>query len=97
MVCYTHSNSRLQQGSGIMDSLLRPFTVSKYGNEAHARSLDKNHFMEGYTYVCPRAEVLLRQKLGDDKALHDLDKAAKEHEYAFLREKSEYEKDHNKQ
>ena len=40
MVCYTHSNSRLQQGSGIMDSLLRPFTVSKYGNEMHSRSLD---------------------------------------------------------
>ena len=97
MVCYTHSNSRLQQGSGLMDSLLRPFTVSKYGNEMHSRSLDPNHFLQGYTFNGPKTEVLLREKLGDDKALNDLDRAAKEHDYAYLREKSEYEKDHNKQ
>jgi len=59
MVCYSHSNSRFQQGHGL-DALLRPFTVNKYGNEAHARALDKNHFMEGYKYVGPRTEVLLR-------------------------------------
>ena len=92
MVCYTHSNSRFQQGSGIMDSLLRPFTVSKYGNEMHSRSLDPNHFLQGYTFNGPKTEVLLREKLGDDKALNDLDRAAKEHDYAYLREKSEYEK-----
>ena len=97
MVCYTHSNSRFQQGSGLMDSLLRPFTVSKYGNEMHSRSLDPNHFLQGYTFNGPKTEVLLREKLGDDKALNDLDRAAKEHDYAYLREKSEYEKDHNKQ
>ena len=97
MVCYTHSNSRFLQGSGIMDSLLRPFTVSKYGNEMHSRSLDPNHFLQGYTFNGPKTEVLLREKLGDDKPLNDLDASAKEHDYAYLREKAEYEKDHDKQ
>ena len=26
-----------QKGNGVMDALMRPFTVNKYGNEAHAR------------------------------------------------------------
>ena len=97
MVCYTHSNSRFQNGSGLMDSLLRPFTVSKYGNEMHSRSLDPKHFLQGYVYNGPKTEVLLREKLGDDKPLNDLDASAKEHDYAYLREKAEYEKDHDKQ
>ena len=97
MVCYSHSSSRLQQGSGVLDDLLRPFTVNKYGNEAHARSLDKNHFMEGYKYVGPRTEVLLREKLGDNIPLNDLDRAAKVHDLSYLHEKEAYNKDHDKQ
>ena len=97
MVCYSHSSSRLQQGCGVLDDLLRPFTVNKYGNEAHARSLDKNHFMEGYKYVGPRTEVLLREKLGDNIPLNDLDRAAKEHDLNYLHEKEAYNKDHDKQ
>ena len=45
-----------------------------------------------YTFNGPKTEVLVREKLGDDKALNDLDRAAKEHGYAYPREKSEYEK-----
>ena len=97
MVCYTHSISRFQQVSGIMDSLLRPFTVSKHGNEMHSRSLDPNHFLQGNTFNGPKTEVLLREKVGDDKPLNDLDASAKEHDYAYLREKAEYEKDQDKQ
>ena len=33
----------------------------------------------------------------NNKPLNDLDASAKEHDYAYLREKSEYEKDHDKQ
>ena len=88
MVAYNHSSSRFQQGRGIMDSLLRPFTVSKYGNEMHSRSLDPKHFLQGYVYNGPKTEVLLREKLGDDKPLNDLDASAKEHDYAYLREKA---------
>ena len=97
MVAYNYSSSMFQQGSGLMDSLLRPFSVSKYGNEMHSSSLDPNHFLQGYAYNGPKTEVLLREKLGDNKPLNDLDASAKEHDYAYLREKAEYEKDHNKQ
>ena len=93
MVCI----NRKQNGGGVLDSLMRPFTVSKYGQEMHSRSLDPNHFLQGYNYVGPRSELLLREKLGDDKPLNDLDATAKQHDYAYLREKQEYEKDHNKQ
>ena len=48
MVCYNH---RRQQGCGVIDTLMKPFTVSKYGSEAHARSLDPNHFLTGYRFV----------------------------------------------
>lgn len=85
-----------QHGGGVIDSLMKPFTVRKYGNEAHARSLDPAHFLQGYNYVGPRTEVLYRDKIGDNKPLNDLDATAKEHDFAYLREKEEYEKDHNK-
>ena len=39
---------------GMMDSLLRPFTVSKYGNEMHSRSLDPKRFIQGYVYNGPK-------------------------------------------
>ena len=94
MVCI---NRRKQNGGGILDSLMKPFTVQKYGQEMHSRSLDPNHFLQGYNYVGPRTEVLLRDKLGDNIPLNDLDATAKQHDYAYLREKQEYEKDHDKQ
>jgi len=42
--------SRKQQGKGIVDTLLSPFTVEKYQGEKHARSLDPEHFLQGYTF-----------------------------------------------
>ena len=88
MVCYSHSNSRLQQGRGMMDSLLRPFIVSKYGNVMHSRSLDPNHFLQGYTFNGPKTEILLRERSGDNKALNDLNKTTKEHDYTYLQKKN---------
>ena len=76
---------------------MKPFAVSKYGQEMHSRSLDPNHFLQGYNYVGPRTEVLLRDKLGDNVPLNDLDTTAKEHDLAYLREKQGYERDHDKQ
>ena len=88
---------REQQGSGIIDTFMSPFTVSKYGNEHHARSLDPKHLLSGYNYVGPGTEVLLRQKLHDDKPLNDLDSYAKTHDITYLNEKEAYNKDHDKQ
>ena len=92
MVCI----NRKQKGGGVLDSLMKPFTVSKYGNEMHARSLDPNHFLQGYSYVGPRTEVMLRDRIGDNIPLNDLDATAKDHDLAYLREKQEYERDHDK-
>ena len=94
MVCI---NRRNHNGGGVLDSLMKPFTVSKYGQEMHARSLDPKHFLQGYSYVGPRTEILLRDKLGDNVPLNDFDATAKEHDYAYLREKQGYERDHDKQ
>ena len=93
MVCIT---KRHIQGSGIMDTLMAPFTVNKYGNERHARSLDPNHLLESYRYTGPFTEVLKREQLHDDTALNSLDLASKSHGYAYIREQQEYNKDHDK-
>ena len=69
-----------------MDTLMKPFTVQKYGNEHHARSLDPKHFMQGYNFVGPQTELKLREQLHDNIPLNDLDRTAKEHDYAYLHE-----------
>jgi len=79
-----------------MDTLMKPFTVQKYGNEHHARSLDPKHFMQGYNFVGPQTELKLREQLHDNVPLNDLDRTAKEHDYAYLHEQEEYNKDHDK-
>ena len=94
MVCI---NNRKQRGRGVLDVLLKPFTVRKYENEMHSRSLDPNHFLQGYNYVGPHTALKLREQLHDDIPLNDLDEAAKEHDYSYLREKEAYDKDKDKQ
>ena len=93
MVCI---NKRKINGGGVIDNLMRPFTVNKYGDERHSRSLDPNHFMQGYTFVGPKTEVRYRDQIGDNIPLNDLDRTAEAHDRAYLREKEEYERDHNK-
>ena len=93
MVCI---NKRKMNGGGVIDSMMRPFTVSRYPGEHHARSLDPNHFMQGYTYVGPGTQVRHRDQIGDNIALNDLDRTAEAHDRAYLREKEEYNRDNNK-
>ena len=93
MVCI---NKRKINGGGVIDSLMSPFTVNKYGNERHARSLDPKHFLQGYSFVGPQTEIKLRDRIGDNIALNDLDRTAEVHDRSYLREKEEYERDHNK-
>jgi len=93
MVCIS---KRKVNGGGVIDSLMRPFTVNKYGNERHARSLDPKHFMQSYTFCGPATEIKYRDRIGDNIALNDLDRTAEVHDRSYLREKEEYERDHNK-
>ena len=97
MVGYNiHSYDQRKTGGGIMDTLMKPFTVQKYGNEHHGRSLDPKHFMQSFSFLGPGTELKIREKLHDDIPLNDLDNTAKEHDYAYLHEKEEYNKDHDK-
>ena len=99
MVCFNHDNSSLrsQNGSGVIDTILKPFTYEKYKGEHHSYSLDPNHFLQGYSYVGPGTNVKLRDQLGDNKPLNDLDRFAEAHDRLYIREKEEYEQDHDKQ
>ena len=90
--------NRKIRGSGMMDPLMKPFTVDKYNiGERHARSLDPNHFLQGYNYVGPFTDLKYREQIHDDKPLNDLDAAARNHDYSYLKEDEEYARDHDKQ
>ena len=95
MVCFSQPDK--QKGSGIIDSLMKNFTFEKYPGERHGYSLNPNTFMKPFSYVGPGTVVKLREQLGDNVPLDDLDKFAKEHDYAYLREKEAYDRDHDRQ
>jgi len=93
--------SRNQQGKGIVDSLLSPFTVEKYHGEKHARSLDPEHFLQGYNFVGPSSRLDIRLNPDetpktDSMPLNSLDRAAYKHDLAYKHELDGFKKDHNK-
>ena len=94
MVCI---NSKNQKGGGIMDTLMKPFTYEKYKGERHGYSLNSKTFLTPFAYLGPHTAVLEREKRGDTQVVDDLDQYAKDHDYSYLKEKTEYEKDHDKQ
>jgi hypothetical protein len=81
---------------GMFDAAMKPFAVSKYGQERHARSLDPNNFLRGYSFVGPGTELHLRDQLKDSTPLNSLDRTAKAHDYAYGKEAQEYSIDRNK-
>ena len=96
MVC--HGTSKRTQGSGsIIDSLTKPFTYEKNPGERHGYSLNPKTFLQPFAYCGPGTAILTRERLGDTNVVDDLDQCAKDHDYTYFREKSEYEKDHDKQ
>ena len=60
MVCYTHSNSRFQQGSGIVDNILQKFTAEKFAGERHAYSLSPSTFLKPMSFMGPHTRLDLR-------------------------------------
>ena len=57
MVCYNHASSRLQQGSGAIDTLMRPFTAEKFAGERHAYSLSPSTFLRPMNFMGPHARL----------------------------------------
>ena len=93
-----HGINKRINGCGIMDVLMKPFTVDKYNlGERHARSLDPRHFLQGYNYVGPNTAIKYREQIHADQVLNDLDAAARQHDYNYLREGEEYAQDNDKQ
>ena len=75
---------------------LNKITASKYSGEHHAISLDPRHFGEGYTFAGPGTNLTKREQLHDNVPLNSLDAAAKEHDYAYMKEATDYSRDNNK-
>jgi len=55
------------------------------------------NIFKAVSYLGPHTAVLEREKRGDTQVVDDLDQCAKDHDYYYLKEKTEYEKDHDKQ
>ena len=52
--------------------------------------------VKNYNWVGPGTDISTREKLHDDIHLNKLNAATKKHDYAYLHEKEEYLKDHDK-
>ena len=65
MVAHGDFHHKRQGGDGVLETLLAPFTLSKYGHELHSRFFDPNHFFKPYAYTGPFTEVKLRDKSCD--------------------------------
>ncbi len=52
MVCYNHK-AKFQQGAGAIDSIMKVFTVERYPNERHARSLAPATFFTTNVFYGP--------------------------------------------
>ena len=93
MVCI---NKRKTNGGGVVDNLLKPFTYEKYAGERHGYSLNPKTFLQPFSYLGPHTALRERERRGDTQCVDDSDTYARDHDYAYDREKSEYEKDHDK-
>ena len=96
MVAHGDFHHKKQGGNGVLETLLSPFTVSKYGHEMHSRSLDPKHFLQPYSFNGPFTEVKLRDQLGDNIPLNKLDAAAEQHDRKYMKEQEEYKQDHDR-
>ena len=85
-----------QKGGGIMDNLMKNFTYEKYPGERHAYSLDPKHYLQPYSYVGPHTQLKIREQLHDDVPLNNLDRSARDHDYAYQKEQEEYALDKDK-
>ena len=60
MVCYNHNKQKFQKGSGVLDSLLKVFTVERYPGERHARSLAPSTFGQPMNFMGPGTRLDIR-------------------------------------
>ena len=97
MVCYSHSNSRLQQGA-VLDQLLRPFTAETFVGERHAYSLSPATFLKPINFMGPHTRLDLRldkneQPLPSSIPLNSSDYNSYIHDLKYKHAKEDYLKD----
>ena len=97
MVCYSHSNSRLQQGAGL-DQLLRPFTAEKFSGERHAYSLSPSTLLKPMNFMGPHTRLDLRlykneQHLPSSIPVNKSDYNSYIHDLKYKHAKEDYLKD----
>ena len=56
-VAYNHSSSKFQQGCGILDTLMSPFTAEKFSGERHAYSLSPSTFFKPMNFMGPHTRL----------------------------------------
>ena len=98
MVCYNHSYSRLQQGCGILDTLLSPFTAEKFSGERHAYSLAPATFLKPMNFMGPHTCLDLRldkneQPLPSSIPVNKSDYNSYIHDLKYKHAKEDYLKD----
>ena len=87
MVAFTQH--RKQYGNGVLDTLMKPFTVERYKNERHARSLAPStfgklmDFMGPFTSLKDRLNPDLTPK-PDSIPINHADHASMLHDIAYM-------------
>ena len=98
MVCYSHSTSRFQQGSGAIDTLMRPFIAEKFAGERHAYSLSPTTFLKPMNFMGPHTRLDLRldkneQPLPSSTPVNKSDYNSYIHDLKYKHAKEDYLKD----
>ena len=98
MVAYNHSSSKLQQGCGILDTLMSPFTAEKFSGERHAYSLSPSTFLKPMNFMGPHTRLDLRldkneQPLPSSIPVNKRDYNSYIHDLKYKHAKEDYLKD----
>ena len=94
MVCYNHK-AKFQQGAGAIDSIMKVFTVERYPNERHARSLAPATFLQPMSFMGPHSDLSRRldtneQPLPDSQFVNESDRQSYIHDLAYKHAKDDY-------
>jgi len=95
MVVFGHDKQNRQNGAGIIDTLLKPFTVERYKNERHARSLAPATFGKPMQFMGPQTNLSQRlnpdgSPKADSQPINKSDYNSYLHDLAYDRAKKDY-------
>ena len=94
MVAFSNQNKK-QHGSGIIDTLLKPFTYERYPGEHHGISMSPNTFGQAFNFMGPHTRLDLRLKSDgtpkdDSKPINNADYQSYKHDLSYDNAKKSY-------